>query len=149
MRAVVQRVSEARVKVDDETKAEIGQGLTALLGIETDDTEKDIEYLVDKIVHLRIFDDPEGKLNLSIKDTGGMVLIVSQFTLLGDCRKGRRPSYGRAAPAEMASEMYSRFLVMLRETGVAVSEGVFREKMMVEIFNDGPVTLLMDSAGTF
>lgn len=146
---MVQRVSEARVKVEDETKAEIGQGLAALLGIETDDTEKDIEYLVDKIVHLRIFDDPEGKLNLSIKDTGGMVLIVSQFTLLGDCRKGRRPSYGRAAPAEMAREIYSRFLVTLRETGVAVSEGVFQEKMVVEIINDGPVTLLLDSKKRF
>jgi D-tyrosyl-tRNA(Tyr) deacylase len=149
MRAVVQRVAEARVKVREETVAEIGRGLAVLLGIERDDTEKDIDYLVDKIVHLRIFDDQEGKLNLSVKGTGGEVLVVSQFTLLGDCRRGRRPGYSHAAPAEIARETYSKFLTRLKEAGVGVSKGIFQEKMLVEIFNDGPVTLLLDSRKTF
>lgn len=149
MRAVVQRVAEARVKVNKEIIAETGPGLVVLLGIEKDDAETDIDYLVDKIVHLRIFDDEEGKLNLSVKETGEEVLVVSQFTLLGDCRKGRRPSYSQAAPAEKAREVYSKFAAKLEERGLAVSRGIFQEKMLVEIFNDGPVTLLLDSKKVF
>ncbi|MFZ5759994.1 MAG: D-aminoacyl-tRNA deacylase [Thermodesulfobacteriota bacterium] len=148
MRAVVQLVKRAAVTVDGVTVGAINRGLLVLLGVGQDDTEQDVAFMVDKILHLRIFADEQGKMNLSVADIKGEVLAVSQFTLLGDCRKGRRPSYSHAAPPERANELYQAFVTaMVRHLPVAT--GVFQAMMEVELINDGPVTLLIDSKKIF
>lgn len=149
MRAVVQRVTNGKVTVNGETAGEIGKGLVVLLGIGKDDTEKDIEYLANKIINLRVFDDLSGKMNLSLCDIDGELLIISQFTLYGDCRKGRRPGYDMAARPEDAQNLYNRFVEFCREQNVNVETGKFQAMMLVEINNDGPVTLLLDSKKEF
>jgi len=149
MRAVVQRVSEARVSVDGRVAGEINKGLVVLLGVGHDDDEKDIRYLADKIINLRIFEDEDGKMNISLHDVGGELLIVSQFTLYGDCRKGKRPSYDKAAKPDAAERVYNKFVEYCRTFGIKVETGVFQAMMMVEIHNDGPVTLLLDSKKEF
>ena len=149
MRAVVQKVAQSRVTVDNEITGEIQQGLMVLLGVTHDDTEADARYLAEKIANLRIFEDAEDKLNLSVKDIGGAVLSVSQFTLYGDCRKGRRPSFTDAARPEQANALYEQFNGYLREEGVPVETGRFQTHMMVELTNDGPVTMLLDSRKNF
>ncbi len=146
MRACVQRVSSARVVVDGETVGEIGRGLLVLLGVAAADDDDDLRWLVDKIVGLRIFEDSGGKMNLALADVGGELLVVSQFTLLGDCRKGRRPSFIAAAPPERAEQVYEQFAAAARAAGVNVATGRFRTHMMVELINDGTVTLVIDSA---
>lgn len=145
MRAVVQRVVRASVRVDGEVVARIDQGYVVLLGVRTTDTEHEARTLAEKIAYLRISDDEQGKLNRSILDVGGAVLSVSQFTLFGDTRKGRRPSFVDAAPPEQAEVLYEVFNQHLRSLGVAVETGRFRARMIVEIHNDGPVTLLLDT----
>jgi D-tyrosyl-tRNA(Tyr) deacylase len=145
MKACVQRVSSASVRVDGEVIGHIGAGLLTLLGVAEGDTEADVRWMVDKIVDLRIFDDEAGKMNRSLVDVGGALLAVSQFTLLGDCRKGRRPSYIAAAAPELADAYYQQFIAGVRERGVTVATGKFRAQMAVELVNDGPVTLLLDS----
>ncbi|OFV99539.1 MAG: D-tyrosyl-tRNA(Tyr) deacylase [Acidobacteria bacterium RIFCSPLOWO2_02_FULL_61_28] len=149
MRAVVQRVSRASVRVDSRTVGEIGKGLVVLLGIRSGDTREAADYLAEKVAVLRIFPDAEGKTNLSVLDVGGAVLAVSQFTLFGDTRKGRRPSYIDAAPAAEAEPLYEYFLSALRRHGLRVESGVFRAMMEVELVNDGPVTILLDSERVF
>src|SRR6266566_5581850 len=144
MRAVVQRVSRASVKVDGEVVDEIGQGLLILLGIARDDTEKDANYLVEKIAALRIFDDENGRMNRSVKDIDGGLLIVSQFTLYGDVRRGLRPSWIEAAPPEVAEPLYDFFVRQARATIESVATGKFQAMMQVELINDGPVTILLD-----
>lgn len=145
MRAVVQRVRESAVTVDGETVGEIGSGLMVLLGVADDDAEKDADFLVEKIVHLRIFEDDQGKMNRSVLDAGGSLLVVSQFTLLGDCRKGRRPSFVHAAPPEKAESLYEYFVEKARTHGLPVETGWFRAMMDVSLVNHGPVTLLLES----
>jgi len=145
MRAVVQRVSASKVEVGDEVIGEIGPGLLVLLGISSSDEEKDADFLSDKVVHLRIFEDDEGKMNRSLMETGGEIMVVSQFTLLGDCRKGRRPSFVGAAPPERAEELYEYFVNQLRLKGRPVATGRFQAKMDVSLTNDGPVTLILES----
>jgi D-tyrosyl-tRNA(Tyr) deacylase len=149
MRAVVQRVASARVDVKGQTVGEIGNGLLALVGVADTDTQRDADWMADRIAGLRIFDDPDGKMNLSVKEVGGAVLAVSQFTLLGDCRKGRRPSYVKAAVPEQAESLYQRFLEQLRSKELVVATGAFRTTMRVSLVNDGPVTLLLDSTKLF
>ena len=149
MRAVVQRVKESKVEVDGKRVGAIGPGLLIFLGVGDDDSEKDCDYLANKIVHLRIFPDREDLMNLSLIDTGGSALVVSQFTLLGDCRKGRRPSFVRAARPEKAEELYERFIGLLKEKGVDVATGQFQAMMDVSLINDGPVTLILDSSKGF
>ena len=149
MRAVVQRVSQARVSVDGQKVSEIGPGLMVLLGVGEGDDESDAEYLAGKIAGLRIFDDAEGRLNLSLLDCGGSVLLVSQFTLYGDCRKGRRPSFTRAAAPEEAQRLYEVVAQKLRDRGVEVRTGRFRALMAVSLVNDGPVTLILHSGAEF
>ena len=149
MRAVVQRVSEASVEIGGELVSSIGRGLLVLLGVETGDTQTDLSYIVNKIAHLRIFPDTQEKMNLSVQDAHGEVLLVSQFTLLGDARKGRRPGFTQAEAPEDAQKMCVNAARMLKEAGVPVSEGVFRENMAVRLCNDGPVTLLLDSRKMF
>jgi len=146
MRAVIQRVSEARVKVEGAVLGEIGPGLLALLGIAKPDTAADAEFLAEKILNLRVFPDEAGKMNRSLLDTGGALLVVSQFTLYGDCRKGRRPSFDAAAPAEQARALYEHFVEAARRSGVRVETGVFQAHMEVSLVNDGPVTLVVESA---
>lgn len=145
MRACVQRVSSARVVVDGETVGQIGRGLLVLLGVSTADGEDDVRWLADRVVGLRVFNDAEGKMNLSLADVGGELLVVSQFTLLGDCRKGRRPSFIEAAPPELAERLYGEFVDRASSLGVRVATGRFRTHMDVELVNDGPVTLVIDS----
>ncbi len=145
MRAVVQRVSSARVVVAESTVAEIRQGLMVLLGVEKEDTEEDARYLAGKIAGLRIFEDESGKMNLSLQETGGEALVVSQFTLLGDCRQGRRPGFSAAAPPEEADRLYLFFCEMLRQGGLSVATGIFRADMDVHLVNHGPVTFVLDS----
>lgn len=145
MRAVVQRVSESKVIVDGNVVGEIKKGLMVLLGISTRDTEADVNYMTEKIVNLRIFEDADEKMNLSLIDVGGELLVVSQFTLYGDCKKGRRPSFIEAARPEMANELYERFVEGCRKFGVKTETGTFQADMKVEIMNDGPVTLIVDS----
>lgn len=145
MRAVVQRVREARVEVDGALTGSIGRGLLVLLGIAREDTPADADYLAEKIAGLRIFPDQQGKMNRSVQDSGGAVLVVSQFTLYGDTRKGRRPSFDRAAPPEQARALYEYFLQALRARGVTVETGVFQAMMQVHLINDGPVTILCES----
>jgi len=149
MRAVVQRVTEARVEVDGRPVGEINAGLLVLLGVARDDSREDAQYLVDKIAHLRVFSDNEGKMNRSVMDTGGAVLVVSQFTLYGDVRRGRRPSYTDAAQPERANDLYEHFVEQLRLSGVPVETGVFQAMMKVRLTNDGPVTILLDSRRQF
>ena len=149
MRAVLQRVTEASVGVAGERVAAIGRGLLVLLGVGREDGPADIEWLADKIVQLRVFADENGQMNRSVQDAGGELLVVSQFTLYGDCRKGRRPSYSDSAPPEDAHHLYDEMLARLRATGVPVRAGVFRAMMQVALVNDGPVTLLLDSKKAF
>ncbi len=149
MRAVVQRVTRASVKVDAELIGEIGNGLVVLLGIARDDTKVEAAYLVDKIANLRIFDDEEGKMNRSVKDMQGGLLIVSQFTLYGDARRGLRPSWIDAAPPEVAQPLYEFFVRQARTTVDQVATGKFQAMMQVELVNDGPVTILLDSQKLF
>ena len=149
MRACVQRVRHASVTVDDCVVGEIGRGMLVLLGVSQDDDEKDARHLADKTASLRIFEDEEGKMNRSLLETGGAMLVVSQFTLLGDCRKGRRPSFVKAAGPEMAERLYEVFVEEVRARGVATAVGRFREHMDVALLNDGPVTLLLDSKKLF
>ena len=145
MRAVLQRVSEASVQVEGQVAGSIGPGLCALIGVEQGDTVQDAEWLSAKAVELRIFEDEGGKMNRSLLDSGGELLAVSQFTLLGDAQKGRRPAFTAAAPPEEAQPLYQKFCALCRERGVRVAEGVFRATMQVRIVNEGPVTLLLDS----
>ena len=149
MRAVVQRVKESKVEVEGKRVGAIGPGLLIFLGVGEDDSEKDCDYLANKIVHLRIFPDREDLMNLSLIDTGGSALVVSQFTLWGDCRKGRRPSFVRAARPEKAEELYERFIGFLKEKGIDVATGQFQAMMDVSLINDGPVTLMLDSSKDF
>jgi D-tyrosyl-tRNA(Tyr) deacylase len=149
VRAVVQRVSSASVRVDDAVVGEIGRGLLVLLGVARDDSEADAALIAAKIAGLRIFDDEAGKMNLAVADVAGAVLVVSQFTLLGDCRGGRRPSYIEAAPPETANALYETVVAALRAAGLPVATGVFRAQMAVALVNDGPVTLLLDSRKAF
>ena len=149
MRAVVQRVKRAKVTVNDEIVGEIGNGLVVLLGIARDDTKLDVTYLVEKISALRIFDDKEGKMNLSLKDRNGGMLIVSQFTLYGDVRRGLRPSWIDAAAPEVAEPLYDCFVEQARTIISEVATGSFRVMMQVELVNDGPVTILLDSKKLF
>jgi len=149
MRAVVQRVTRAKVTVDDEIVGEIGNGLAVLLGIAADDTNADADYLAHKIAALRILNDSEGRMNLSLKDVGGEMLVVSQFTLYGDVRRGLRPSWSDAAPPEVAEPLYEYFVKKCRELIERVETGSFRKMMLVELVNDGPVTLMLDSRKLF
>ena len=149
MRAVVQRVTDADVSVENQVKGSIGRGFVVLLGVEEGDNETDADYIAEKVSGLRVFDDSEGKMNLSVADIGGEILSVSQFTLLADARKGRRPSFIRAAQPEEANRLYEYFNEKVREKGVTVAEGVFRADMLVRINNDGPVTILLDSRKLF
>src|SRR5438445_12839522 len=145
MRAVVQRVKQARVEVDKAVAGEIGPGLLVRLGVAKPDAAADADFLADKIVNLRIFPDDAGKMNRSLIETGGALLVVSQFTLYGDCRKGRRPSFDNAAPAEQARTLYEHFVAVARRAGVRVETGVFQATMAVSLVNDGPVTLLLEN----
>lgn len=149
MRAVVQRVKSGAVSAPGRERKEIGPGLVVLLGVGRQDNESDARYLAEKIVHLRIFEDEQGKMNLSLADTGGAMLAISQFTLYGDCRKGRRPGFSDAAPPERARELYDLFVREVSGSGVPVATGYFQEHMLVEIQNDGPVTMLLDSGKEF
>lgn len=149
MRAVIQRVSESHVSVAGQEVGRIGPGLMILLGVEDGDTEADVAYMADKVVNLRIFEDAEEKMNLSIQDVGGALLVVSQFTLLGDARKGRRPSFSNAARPEEANCLYELFVAQCQRTGLTVETGQFQQHMVVRIDNDGPVTLLLDSKKLF
>jgi len=145
VKAVVQRVSRAEVRVEGQTVARIGTGLLVLVGVARDDSPADVRWMADKLVHVRIFDDAEGKLNHSVSDVGGALLLVSQFTLLGDCRKGRRPSFVAAAPAAQATALYDQLIEEIRTLGVPVETGRFGAMMQVELVNEGPVTVILDS----
>ncbi len=145
MRAVVQRVKSSSVAVDNDVIGEIGKGLLILLGVAKADTADNAEYLADKIVNLRIFEDENSKMNRSLLDTGGEMLVVSQFTLLGDCTKGRRPSFVHAAKPDLANELYEHFVEQVRKKGVKIATGQFRAVMDVSLVNDGPVTLIVES----
>jgi D-tyrosyl-tRNA(Tyr) deacylase len=149
MRAVLQRVTRAEVRVGAECVGRIGAGLVVLLGIARDDAERDADYLCEKIAALRVFDDAEGRMNLSVVETGGALLVVSQFTLHGDTRKGRRPSWIDAAPPDLAEPLYEYFVARARALVARVETGSFRRMMAVELVNDGPVTLLLDSRKLF
>ena len=149
MRAVVQRVNGAHVQVDGQCVGKIERGLLVYLGVHKDDTDKDFDYILDKVINLRIFSDNEGRMNLSVLDTGGQILVVSQFTLFGDARRGRRPSYGEAAGNEKANLYYERFLYSLKEKGIKTASGQFGADMQVSYINDGPVTILLDSFKNF
>jgi D-tyrosyl-tRNA(Tyr) deacylase len=149
MRAVVQRVKMAKVVVGSEIVGKIGNGLLIFLGVGVEDNIDDADYLASKIAHLRIFGDDEGKMNLSLMEIGGEALVVSQFTLWGDCKKGRRPSFIRAADPTVANDLYQKFIFLLKGKGIQVAEGKFQEMMDVHLVNDGPVTLLLDSAKNF
>lgn len=149
MRAVVQRVSQAKVTVGEEIAGEIGTGLLVLLGVGHEDTETDASYLAEKIIGLRIFEDSDGKMNRSVQDVGGSVLAVSQFTLYGDVRRGKRPSFDAAAPPEHARRLYEVFVERIRAAGLRCETGRFQEMMQVELVNEGPVTILLDSGKGF
>jgi len=148
MRVVVQRVSRSKVKIEGWTSGEIGLGLLVLLGVGHEDTAADVDYLAQKIAGLRIFEDSEGKMNRSVVDAGGSVLAVSQFTLYGDVRRGKRPSFDAAAPPEQARRLYELFVQRLQAAGVRCQTGRFQQRMQVELINDGPVTILLDSSKT-
>jgi D-tyrosyl-tRNA(Tyr) deacylase len=149
MRACVQRVSQARVTVAGEVRGEIARGVVVLLGVAADDSSDDARALADKITGLRIFDDEQGKMNLALADVGGAMLVVSQFTLLGDCRKGRRPAFTAAAQPELAERLYEQFVLEARQQNIPVETGRFAAMMQVHLINDGPVTLLLDSRRLF
>ncbi len=149
MRAVVQRVTQSSVTVSAEIVGQISHGLLVLLGVSQGDTLDDVKYLADKIVSLRVFEDDAGKMNRSLVEAGGAMLVVSQFTLMGDCRKGRRPSFDSAAPPAEAERLYEAFCSAVRTLGVQVETGRFRQNMQVALINDGPVTLLLDSRREF
>ena len=149
MRCVVQRVSEASVAVNGETVGAVGPGLMVLIGVSTEDTDADLKYMTEKVPNLRIFDDENGVMNRSVLDAGGGILAVSQFTLYGDARGGRRPSYIRAAKPEEANTMYERLVEAWRAKGIHVETGIFRTDMKVSLVNDGPVTILLDSEKVF
>ena len=149
MRAVIQRVSSASVTVDNQITGQIKNGLLVLLGVGQGDTLADLDYVFQKTIGLRVFEDAAGKMNLSLTDIGGQLLVVSQFTLYGDVRKGKRPGFGAAAPPEQANEMYEAFLQRAREKDLHVQTGVFQADMQVTLVNDGPVTILLDSKKTF
>jgi D-aminoacyl-tRNA deacylase len=149
MRAVVQRVSRAKVSVNGSAVGEIGLGLLVLLGVGRGDVVADLDYMVEKILGLRVFEDENGKMNLNVRDVGGSVLAVSQFTLYGDVRRGKRPSFDDAARPEEARNLYEGFIERIRSTGVRCESGQFQARMEVELVNDGPVTILLDSAKTF
>ncbi|TFH52544.1 MAG: D-tyrosyl-tRNA(Tyr) deacylase [Candidatus Zixiibacteriota bacterium] len=146
MRAVLQRVTHGSVQIENRTRSAIGNGMVVLLGVMKDDAEQDADYLAKKIIELRIFEDADGKMNLSIRDRGGAILVVSQFTLCADCGKGRRPSFDNAAPPEQARKLYEYFTSKLKEQeDISVKTGVFQAEMLVHIDNDGPVTIILDS----
>ena len=149
MRAVVQRVSEASVSVAGENVGRIGSGLLVLLGVGQGDTDEDANYLAEKVIHLRVFPDEAGQMNRSVLEVRGELLVVSQFTLYGDCRRGRRPSYIDAAPPDEANRLYARFVLSAKQFGLVVREGVFRAMMDVSLVNSGPVTILLDSRKAF
>jgi D-aminoacyl-tRNA deacylase len=149
MRAVIQRVSKASVEVEEKIVGEIGPGVLVLLGVSQGDEPADADYLTDKIINLRVFNDEQGKMNLSLVDSGGAMLVVSQFTLLGDTRKGRRPSYIEAAAPDKANSLYQYFVAQVRSRGIQVETGIFQAMMQVSLINDGPVTILLDSKKTF
>jgi D-tyrosyl-tRNA(Tyr) deacylase len=149
MRAVVQRVKNANVKVDDKVIGSIGNGILLLLGIEETDEDKDLEYMCDKVPNLRIFEDENGKMNKSLLDVGGSILVISQFTLLGDARKGRRPSFIAAARPDKAIPMYEKYIAEMKEKNIFTQTGEFGADMKVELTNDGPVTILLDSKKVF
>lgn len=149
MRAVVQRVSRAKVSVDGATTGEIGRGLLVFVGVANEDGPHDVQYIAEKVRALRIFPDEAGRMNRSVVETGGALLVVSQFTLQADCRKGRRPSFDGAAPPALAQALYEDVVRTLKESGVRIETGVFQAEMQVELVNDGPVTILLDSAKIF
>ena len=149
MRAILQRVLNASVKVDGKTIGEIEKGLLVFLGVGEGDTEKDLKYIADKCIGLRIFSDEEDKMNLSLTDVGGQMLVISQFTLYGDCRKGRRPSFTSSMEPIKAKEMYESFIKYIEQSGVKTEHGEFGADMKVELINDGPVTLMLDSTKSF
>lgn len=149
MRAVVQRAKKASVTVDGKIIGTIKKGIVVLLGVQASDDQSAIQWMADKIINLRIFEDENNKMNLSLKDTGGEMLIVSQFTLYGDCRKGRRPGYSKAAPPAIAEEIYEKFVNEVRKNNIGVATGQFQAMMDVELINDGPVTLMLDSDKLF
>jgi D-tyrosyl-tRNA(Tyr) deacylase len=149
MRAVVQRVSRAKVTIKGSTSGEIGQGLLVLLGVGSQDTEADVNYLAEKVAGLRIFEDEAGKMNRSVRDAGGSVLAVSQFTLYGDVRRGKRPSFDAAASPDLARRLYELFVAQIQAAGLRCETGRFQEMMRVELVNEGPVTILVDSEKTF
>ena len=145
MRSVVQRVKKGSVEIEEKEIGKIEKGLVILLGVGQNDTEKDAEYLAEKIVNLRIFEDKEGKMNLSVKDINGQILVISQFTLYGDCKKGRRPSFISAALPDKAVKLYDYFVKSIKNYGLKIETGEFQAMMLVKIYNDGPVTILLDS----
>ncbi|WP_195940621.1 D-aminoacyl-tRNA deacylase [Romboutsia sp. 1001713B170131_170501_G6] len=149
MRAVVQRVSSSKVKVGDRVTGQINKGLLVLLGVTHEDTSKDVDYMIDKILNLRIFEDENEKMNLSLKDVGGELLVVSQFTLYGDCRKGKRPSFTNAARPDVATKLYEEFVQKAKNNDIVVGTGEFGAHMMVDLTNDGPVTILLESNKAF
>ncbi|MGV3608303.1 MAG: D-aminoacyl-tRNA deacylase [Planctomycetaceae bacterium] len=149
MRAVLQRVTRAQVSVDGEVIGQIGPGLVILLGVAQGDTQADVDWMAEKVIQLRLFEDAAGKTNLSTKDVAGGLLVISQFTLLADCRNGRRPSFTAAAPPEEANQLYEAFVAACRQSGLPVQTGKFRADMQVELVNDGPVTVMLDSKKTF
>ncbi|SHH38594.1 D-aminoacyl-tRNA deacylase [Clostridium grantii] len=149
MRAIVQRVSSSKVVVDNTVVGKIGKGLNVLLGISVEDNFEDVKYMKDKIVNLRIFEDQEGKLNKSLKDINGELIVISQFTLYGDCRKGRRPSFINALSGDKSEVLYNEFIHLCEDEVDKVEKGIFGADMQVEIQNDGPVTLLIESKKTF
>lgn len=149
MRVVVQKVTKAKVTVEAENVGQINSGFLVFLGVSIDDTDADVKYLLEKIINLRIFEDENNKMNLSLLDVKGELLVVSQFTLYADCRKGRRPSFSKAASPEIANKLYQEFINMAKSKGIKVDTGKFRADMLVEILNDGPVTILLDSKKIF
>lgn len=149
MRAVVQRVTDADVTVDGKVTGAVKKGFVVLLGVEDEDNSKDVDYIADKVAGLRVFEDEDDKMNLSLLDVGGQVLAVSQFTLLGDARKGKRPSFTKAARPEQAKALYDEFVQKLKDRGIHTEEGIFQADMLVRINNDGPVTILLDSKKLF
>lgn len=149
MRAVVQRVSSSKVTVENSVIGQINKGLLVLLGVTHEDTSKDVDYMIDKILNLRIFEDENDKMNLSLKDVGGELLVVSQFTLYGDCRKGKRPSFSNAAKPDLATKLYEEFIEKATSQDIVVGTGQFGAHMMVDLINDGPVTMLLESNKSF
>ncbi|GAB5045889.1 D-aminoacyl-tRNA deacylase [Thermodesulfovibrio sp. TK110] len=145
MIALLQRVIRAYVEIEGKKASEIGRGILVFIGIEKEDTERDAQYLINKIVNLRIFEDKSGKMNLSVKDINGEIMVVSEFTLAGDCKKGNRPSFDRAMPPEEAEKLYRYFVDAIKKTGIPIKEGVFRSYMHVSLVNEGPVTFILNT----